>query len=188
MRKILLIIFVIILFIASGFIFWAGLAPVSFNKFFVNYPQTRNIIKRVTISNNNATYVADGTSSEPVLGTRGQIIIKNNVWDVEIANTDASRVSGLSNRKALYNKKGMLFVFEDMNTQTFWMKDMLIPIDMIFFDNEWKIVLVESDLQPNTFPNTFGGGVKSQYIMEVNAGESLIYGLEVGDTAIFLNK
>ena len=158
MRKILLIIIFVLLAIVFGFKFRARFMPVEI------------------------------TSSEAVISDAGQIIIGNNSWKVEIASTDTARVSGLSNRKSLYNKHGMLFVFDTMEKNAFWMKDMLIPIDMIFFDSEWKIVLIESDLQPNTFPNTFGSDVKSQYILEINAGEALIYGLKVGDQAFFLNK
>jgi len=65
---------------------------------------------------------------------------------------------------------------------------MLIPIDMIFFDNNWQIVLIESNLQPNSFPQIYGNGVKSQYVLEVNANEAVSHNLKVGDRAIFINK
>lgn len=126
--------------------------------------------------------------SEPIFGDTGQIIIKNQAWAVEIARDDLSRTKGLSGREILYPKKGLLFVFDKMENNYFWMKDMLIPIDMIFFDNNWKIILIENNLQANSFPNTFGGDVKSQYVLEINAGEALAHGLSIGDQAVFLNK
>jgi uncharacterized membrane protein (UPF0127 family) len=188
MKKILSIIVVILLFITSGLIFWAGLAPDSFSNFFSRYPEVHDVTNQLMTFGKQSGDLSDATSSGVFTSSSGQITIRNNTWKVEIANNDADRVSGLSNRKTLYNKKGMLFAFESMATQTFWMKDMLIPIDMIFFDDKWEIVLIESNLQPNTFPKTFGSNVKSQYILEVNAGESIIYGLKVGDKAIFSNK
>jgi uncharacterized membrane protein (UPF0127 family) len=188
MKKVLSIIAVIILFIASGLVFWAGLSPKTFSNFFVRYPEVAETVNQIGVLKNQAVDLSDITVSEKILGSKGQIIIKGNTWNVEIANNEANRVSGLSNRKTLYTKTGMLFAFDKMSKQSFWMKDMLIPIDMIFFDNNWKIVLIESNLQPNSFPKIFGGGVKSQYVLEVNALEAEISGLGVGDQAVFLNK
>jgi len=188
MKKILSIIVIILLFVVSGLIFWAGLAPYSFSKFFSRYSVVHDIANQLMIFGNQNGDLSLATSSEAVIGSNGQIMIRNNTWKVEIASNDVDRISGLSNRKTLYNKKGMLFVFENMKNQTFWMKDMLIPIDMIFLDNNWTIVLIEQNLQPNSFPKTFGNQVSSQYVLEVNAGEANTYGLRVGDQAIFLNK
>jgi uncharacterized protein len=188
MRKILSIIVVVLLFVVSGLIFWAGLAPNNFSKFFSRYPEVHDITNQLMIFGKQSSDLSEVVTSEAVTGSSGQITIGNNTWKVEIASNDVDRISGLSNRKTLYNKKGMLFVFENMTTQNFWMKDMLIPIDMIFLDNNWTIVLIEQNLQPNTFPKTFGDKVNSQYVLEVNAGEAAIYGLKIGDRAIFLNK
>ncbi|MFA7252875.1 MAG: DUF192 domain-containing protein [Candidatus Paceibacterota bacterium] len=169
MKKIIQTIIVIILFVASGFIFWAGLSPQTFSKFWQDYsPLVRK--------------------SESIQGSVGEIIIKNSTWEVEVVTDNAQKETGLSNRKTLYSKKGMLFVFDKSAKQIFWMKDMLIPIDIIFLDENWKIVLIETNLQPQTFPKTFGSNVKSKYVLEINAGEAELYDLRVGDLAIFLNK
>ena len=188
MKKILQIVSVTILFIASGLIFWAGLAPESFSQFFNMYPNLNKTINQIGNFNTPIGKLLSATSSEPVLGSKGQISIKNSAWDVEIASNETARTNGLSNRRTLYSKSGMLFVFNKMGTQSFWMKDMLIPLDMIFFDNNWKIVLIEKNLQSSSFPKTFGGEVKSQYVLEINAGEADSYGLQVGNQAVFLNK
>lgn len=170
MKKILEIILLIVLFTISSLIFWFGFSPTSFKKFFSMYPQAKQ------------------TLSEPVSSLKGQLNIKGNLWSVDIANTENSRSSGLSNRSTLRNKNGLLFVFDKLDKHTFWMKDMLIPIDMVFFDNNWEIILIESNLQPSSFPNVFGDKIKSQYVLEINALEADSYGLQVGDRAIFLNK
>ena len=176
------------MFVISGMIFWAGLAPQSFSTFFAGYPEIKETANRIGVLNNQSLDSSDATSSEPILGQSGQVNINNNVWDVEIAKNDADRTNGLSNRKVLYRKRGMLFVFDQAANQNFWMKDMLISIDMIFFDSNWKIVEIDNDLGPNTFPKIFGNKVKSRYVLEVNAGEAQTYVLKVGDQAIFLNK
>ena len=188
MRQTLTIVTIILLFVVSILIFWAGLAPVSFSKFFAEYPVVNNTINKIGNMDNQAGKRAEATPTEIVSGSSAQIIIDNSTWKVEVVDSDASRENGLSNRKVLYPKNGMLFVFDKMAAQTFWMKDMLIPLDMIFFDNNWKIVLIESNLQPDSFPKIFGGNVISQYVLEVNAGEAISYNLKVGDKAIFLSK
>ena len=112
MKKVLQIIAVIILFIISILIFWAGLAPKSFSDFFSQYPEISEQINQFNNFNNKQIDLSSATSSEPVLGQTGQIIIRGNVWNVEIASNDNDRTNGLSNRQVLYNKRGMLFVFE----------------------------------------------------------------------------
>lgn len=194
MKQILLIITVIVLFIASGLIFWAGLSPVSFSMFFAVYPLITETARQSGVLNIEQKVLPQATAtdisdmSEPILGTSGQVVINNNVWKVEIAKDDASRVNGLSNRSELRRNQGLLFAFDKMEAQNFWMKDMLLPIDMVFIDNNWRIVLIESNLQSNTFPKTFGSSVKSQYVLEINALEANTYGLKVGDQVVFTNK
>ncbi|OHA47382.1 MAG: hypothetical protein A2541_00865 [Candidatus Taylorbacteria bacterium RIFOXYD2_FULL_36_9] len=187
MKKIFTIIVVILLFIVSGLIFWAGLSPNTFSKFFAKYPVVNKTVNQISVINQTNTSFKV-LSSEPVSNSVGQVIIGENVWSVEIASNEQDRTLGLSGRKALFNKRGMLFVFDKLEAHSFWMKDMLLPLDIIFFDNNWKIVLIENNLQSNSFPKTFGDKVKSQYILEINASEALTYGLKVDDQAVFLNK
>jgi uncharacterized membrane protein (UPF0127 family) len=166
MNKVLKIVLIFLVFIFLGLFFWAG-------QIFL-YPQARDL--------------SDITVSENILGTDGQVKIKNGVWQVKIVVSEEAKKLGLSNRTLLRPNDGMLFVFDKIDAQNFWMKDMLIPIDMIFFDDNWEIVLIEENISPNTFPKTFGGGVQSKYVLEMNALEAVSAGLKVGDQAIFLNK
>jgi len=187
MKKILFNILIIVIIIFISFFVWFKISPLTFYKFFVSYPRLSLFITRSNVID-EVSNISSVIISEPVSSQNGQIIIKNNTWNVEIVSEEADLAKGLSNRKTLYNNKGMLFAFDQMATQSFWMKDMLIPIDMIFFDEGWKIVLIESNIQPNTFPKVFGSSVKSQYILEINSSEANTYGLKVGDQAVFLNK
>jgi uncharacterized membrane protein (UPF0127 family) len=166
MSRIFKIFLIVLIFIFLILFFWLGQTFLS--------TQTRN--------------PSDITVSENILGTDGQVKIKNGVWQVKIVVSEEVKKLGLSNRTILHPNNGMLFVFDKIDAQNFWMKDMLIPIDMIFFDDNWEIVLIEENISPNTFPKTFGGSVKSKYVLEMNAGEALSAGLKVGDRAIFLNK
>lgn len=188
MKKFLSISAIIILFIISFIIFWAGLSPETFVSFVQKYPAINKTAVQYGVITPQISFLNYATSSETIISKNGLVIIGNNSWSVEIAKTSDARTNGLSNRMKLYNNEGMLFAFNSMFNQSFWMKDMLFPIDIIFFDSNWKIVLIESNLQPDSYPKTFGNNVLSQYVLEINANEAVSYGLKVGDQAIFLNK
>ncbi len=117
-----------------------------------------------------------------------QVVINNQTWTVETAEAEASRTRGLSGRETLPPQTGLLFIFDRPAVQTFWMKDMLIPLDIIFFDEQWQIVLVEENLTPASFPKTFGAGVLSKYVLEINAGEAKKSGLQVKNQVRFFVK
>lgn len=68
-------------------------------------------------------------------GDNIDVQINDQKYSLEISRTDIERAKGLSNRKALAANSGMLFVFSDKSTQTFWMKDTLIPLQIIFLDH-----------------------------------------------------
>lgn len=188
MRQIFSILAVIILFLISGLIFWAGLSPKTFASFWQKYPTITEPVGKAGILLTHDINNPFVSSSEEVISNQGQIIVGQSTWNVEVVFDESSREAGLSNRKALSNNKGMLFAFDKMEYQSFWMKDMLIPIDIIFFDDQWSIVLIEEDVDPNTFPKVFGNTVKSKYVLEINARKGDTLGLKVGDQAIFLNK
>jgi len=187
MKKTLAKIIVVLLFTVAGLLFWVGFFPITFSKFFNIYPVVNKTAVEIGVLSVKDQKISQATTSEQISSNKGYLIIKNNILNVEVSKDELSRENGLSNR-TLWRNQGMLFAFDKMSPQFFWMKDMLIPLDMIFFDNNWEIVLIETDLQPSSFPKTFGGDVKSQYVLEINAGEANSYGLKVGDKAIFLNK
>jgi len=106
-----------------------------------------------------------------------QVIINNYVFNVEVANTEAMRTQGLSGRKSLDDNTGMLFVFEKPDIYPFWMKDTLIPLDIIYINDD-KIVEMTT-LQPqkgDDIPN-YTPQEKAQYVLELNANS----GVKVGD-------
>ena len=117
-----------------------------------------------------------------------RVVIKNAVWNVKIADTEQVREAGLSNIKSLEKNTGMFFIFDTPANQSFWMKDMLFPIDMIFINDKLQVVEIDSDLSPDSFPRIFGSEVLSQYVLEINAGEAKKYDLREGDQLIFLKK
>lgn len=128
------------------------------------------------------------TTFDSTNASRGRILFGQNAWTVEIARTNEERSRGLSGRSSLSPQTGLLFVFNETGTHLFWMKEMLFNLDLVFFDENWQIILVEKNLSQQTFPQTFGGQIKSRYVLEINAGEAEKFGLTVGERANFVGQ
>lgn len=90
---------------------------------------------------------------------------------VEIADDPAERARGLMERDHLDVNMGMLFIFEQPQDLSFWMKDTRIPIDILFFDAEGKFISTTTmtPCEGDPCPGYPSGG-KAKYALEVNAG------------------
>jgi uncharacterized membrane protein (UPF0127 family) len=103
---------------------------------------------------------------------------------VEVARTDAERERGLMYRNHLDPSAGMLFVFDRDGPLTFWMKNTLIPLDMIFIDRDKRIVGIVDNAAPETeTPRRVQG--QSRYVLEVVGGLSRRLGVEPGSVVEF---
>jgi len=114
-----------------------------------------------------------------------QVCFGSNCFSVELAKTNAEREKGLMNRSELDQNKGMLFIFNKEDIYPFWMKDTLIPLDMIWIDQNNKVVFVAQNVQPCkslVCPVTFPAA-KAKYVLEINAGLSNKSGIKIGDLA-----
>lgn len=91
---------------------------------------------------------------------------------VKIADNDSEMEKGLKFQEELLENEGMLFIFPDEDLRSFWMKDTLISLDMIFLDSNQNIVSIKENAEPcNVNPcSLYNSKEKSQYIIEVNAG------------------
>jgi uncharacterized membrane protein (UPF0127 family) len=107
------------------------------------------------------------------------INLDNRCIDLERADTNSKRIQGLSDRTSMDTYKGMLFVFDVAQEQCFWMKDMHFSLDMVFVDNNKKIVKIDKNISPDTYPQDFcAEGVR--YVIELNAGIADRAGLKIG--------
>lgn len=106
------------------------------------------------------------------------------VVDVEIAATHDARTRGLMWRRELADGKGMLFIFKSEQPLTFWMKNTLIPLDMIFIDRDLKIVGAVERAEPKTLSTRGVPGV-SQFVLEVPSGWWATKGLKAGSAVTF---
>ena len=101
---------------------------------------------------------------------------------VEVMRTKAELQKGLMYRENLGASSGMLFIFSPPQNLNFWMKNTLIPLDMVFISESGSIVKIERDVPPcqiDPCPNY--GGVLGKYVVEVNAGFAQSHNIQVGD-------
>lgn len=90
--------------------------------------------------------------------------------DLYVADEEETRVRGLGGFSSIRENQGMLFVFDDIGKHGFWMKDMNFPIDIMWMDEYYKIIYIEENVKPESYPKIYGANVDSKYVLEVNAG------------------
>ena len=98
---------------------------------------------------------------------------------IEVAQTPEERARGLMFREYMAPGAGMLFVFDRTGPVAFWMENTLIPLDMIFVDENGTI----SHIHPNAVPHDrtpIPGGNSVRYVLEINGGMARALGIEVG--------
>jgi len=102
---------------------------------------------------------------------------------VEIASSDADRERGLMFRTNLPSNQGMLFIFDEIVIQRFWMKNTLIPLDMIFLDSAGKVVSLTKNALPCAQEpcRVYSSKVPVRYVLELNAGLANEMKLKNGD-------
>lgn len=114
------------------------------------------------------------------------VVIGDTKIFVELAQTQAEKELGLSNRPGLEQDEGMLFINDRPGFYTFWMKDMKFDLDIIWIDHTGRVVHIEEYVSPYDYPETYVSDEPAQYILEVNGGISDDADLEVGDYVEFV--
>ena len=100
-------------------------------------------------------------------------------FNIEVADTDAERAQGLMDREKLAASAGMLFVYKTPRRASFWMKNTLIPLDMIFADASGRVTQVHPMAKPlDLTPIDGGDGVL--FVLEINGGLAKRLGIQAG--------
>lgn len=102
------------------------------------------------------------------------------VFQFEIADTEAARMQGLSGRREMLAGHGLLFVFDRPERYGFWMKDMLMSIDIIWLADDGTILAIEEGVSPDTYPTAFHPPVPVKFVLETRVGEAKAQGWTVG--------
>lgn len=100
-------------------------------------------------------------------------------FTVEVADNAAERSKGLMGRPSMPMGSGMLFVYHQTKPVAFWMRNTLIPLDMIFLDEDGVVVRVHHNARPLD-ETPIPSGAPARYVLEVNAGLSKALGITVG--------
>lgn len=106
---------------------------------------------------------------------------------VELALTEPQRQQGLMFRESLPERQGMLFVFERPQPLAFWMKNTLIPLDILYFDADRRLVSVSRDVPPckSAYCPSYPSAGPALYTLELNAGQAAALGVKRGDEIVF---
>jgi uncharacterized protein len=102
----------------------------------------------------------------------------------EVAATEAEREQGLMFRTSMAELDGMIFVFDAPGMHAFWMKNTLIPLDMLWLDSTGKVVSVAESVPPCKTADcpTYPPRVAASFVLELNAGFAKKHQVRVGDT------
>ena len=98
---------------------------------------------------------------------------------VEVADSPHERSIGLMYRKELLANSGMLFIFPEEEEHSFWMKNTLISLDILFIDKKNTIVFIAEKTTPFS-ESLITSIIPSSYVLEVNAGYVQEHGIKIG--------
>jgi uncharacterized membrane protein (UPF0127 family) len=104
-------------------------------------------------------------------------------FKVENADTPSTLKSGLMNRHSIAKNSGMLFIFPIPQIVSFWMKDTLIPLDLIFIKENGKVVQFYFNAQPLTL-DIISCKIPVKYVLEVPAGSIQDHNIQLGDSLV----
>lgn len=130
-----------------------------------------------------------GTPPSSAMPEMPSVTLRGHRIALEVAADNAARAHGLMDRTSMPADHGMVFVFPDTQIRTFWMKDTLIPLDMLFFDGNRKLITLLRNVPPckadpcAIYPST----APARYVLELNGGEAGQLGIREGDIATFVN-
>jgi uncharacterized protein len=118
-------------------------------------------------------------------GNENRVCLDDKCFNVEVVSTPSERQRGLMFRETLEDNEGMLFIFEKSGRHSFWMKNTLIPLDIIWINSEKEVVYIsretppcEGDPCPSYVPDE--GVEEALYVLEIRGGLSDEIALEEG--------
>jgi len=116
------------------------------------------------------------------------VCFAENCFFVEIADTPEKQTKGLMYRESLDENRGMLFIFDKQGNYSFWMKNTLIPLDIIWLNENKEVVFMENNARPckETCPS-INPNQKAKYVLEINSGLANKINLKIGDKVVISN-
>lgn len=121
---------------------------------------------------------------EHILET-GSVEINSHIFSVEIADSYSERIQGLSGREVLAQDAAMLFIFPYEDEQGIWMKEMKLSLDILWVDSYRRIVHIEENVSPETFPKVYKPEKKARFVIELPAGSVSQFKIQLGQKINF---
>lgn len=115
--------------------------------------------------------------------TSPYVEIGDTKFPVDIADSDAERIQGLSNSASLPELTGMLFVFPEPAQQCIWMKDMNYAIDIIWLNSTGHVKDIKERVSPESYPDQFCSSDAVSYVLELPSGTVEATGISVNEYA-----
>jgi len=119
-----------------------------------------------------------------------KICFEKKCFKIETAEDEEERKTGLMFRDNLEKDKGMLFIFENEGIHGIWMKNTLIPLDIIWLDKNMEVVYIKENALPcekDPCPS-YKNNIPAKYVLEINAGKAEKIKLKIGDRAKITNS
>ena len=128
--------------------------------------------------------ITSGCANKSASKNWPEICLNQTCFSIELAKTEQEREYGLMNRTSLPEKSWMLFIFDTEDYRTFWMKDTLIPLDMIWIDSGLNVVGIrEADPCTQNPCSIYNPWKTASYVLELNKWISAKYGIKAWDKA-----
>ncbi len=124
--------------------------------------------------------VAFALAVRPTTHSRN-VKLGSTTYKLEVASSEAAKEKGLGARSGMPSDHGMEFPYASPGQQCYWMKDMHFSLDIIWLDSARKVVKIQPNLAPSTYPKSYCAN--AQYVVELNAGQAARAGLRLGQTA-----
>lgn len=115
------------------------------------------------------------------------VVLKGKTFYVELAESGEQQMRGLMHREHMAANRGMFFIFGEEFMQAFWMKNTLISLDILYFDQKLRLVSMQNNVPPckaDPCPS-YPSSAPAKYVLELNGGTADKLGVKVGDTVEF---
>lgn len=105
-------------------------------------------------------------------------------FDIELAEDEYETQTGLMNRGSMENNQAMLFIFPNIQMRSFYMKNTLISLDIIYLDESKKVVSIQKNAKPMD-ETSLPSSAPAKYVLEINGGLSEQLFITEGDSIAF---
>lgn len=122
---------------------------------------------------------------EPQMRPRASVLIGDGSFKARVAQDEARRNRGLAGVRRMGASDAMLFLFDRSDKWAIWMKDMKIPLDIVWLDQDQKVVYIVKGASPDDFPKTYVPNDPALYVLELPQGAVDAKNIRIGSKAIF---